>query len=126
MAELVHYCTVCNKQFIPYRSFHNVCSDRCRRIKTERNHYGYKIKEDVTKKCKNCGKEFVSNNKKKVYCCDQCAVTYNREHRIKKEIQIRFCGVCGSSFETTHAAKKYCSKECYKKAKRGRDNVKGM
>lgn len=123
MAEIVGYCTICGKQFMKYRPFHAVCSDRCRRIKTERNHYGYEIKEDVDKKCKNCGKEFTSNNKKKVYCCDQCAVEYNKEHRIKKDIQIRVCPVCHSEFETTHHSKAYCSDDCYKEAKRRRDNV---
>jgi len=121
MAELVGYCEICGKQFIKYRSFHKVCSKRCRRIKTERDHYGYKIKEDVTKKCKNCGKEFVSNNKKKVYCCDKCAVAYNKEHRTKKDIRTCVCPVCQKEFETTHYFKKYCSTECYKEAKRRRN-----
>lgn len=120
MAEFVGYCEICNKQFVKYRSFHSVCSDRCRRIKTERNHYGYELKKDVKKKCKNCSKEFVSNNKKKVYCCTECAVAYNKEHRIKKETQTCVCGVCGSEFETTHHAKKYCCDDCYKEAKRRR------
>ena len=126
MAELVGYCTICGKQFIKYRPFHEVCSDRCRRIKTERNHYGYELKEDVTKKCKNCGKEFTDNNKKKIYCCNECAVTYNKGHRIKKEIRIQLCPVCYTTFKTTHPTKTYCCNECYREAKKERDSVQRM
>jgi len=122
MGSVIHYCIICNKQFMPYRSFHEVCSDRCRLIKTERNNYGYTKKKDKTKKCPNCGTEFVTNNKKKVYCNTKCAVEYNATRRIKKETQTHVCEVCHSEFETTHHAKKYCSTECYKIAKRRRDN----
>ena len=120
MAEFVGYCEICGKQFVKWRPFHKVCSDKCRRIKTERTHYGYTIKEDVTKKCKHCGTEFVTNNKRKVYCCTKCSVAYNREHRIKKETQLQLCEVCQKEFETTHPAKKYCCEECYKEAKKRR------
>lgn len=120
MSTFVGYCIICGKEFVKWRPFHKVCSDLCRKIKAERNHYGYKIKEDVTKKCKNCNKEFVTNNKKKVYCCNECAVVYNKGHRIKKETRRQFCEVCQKEFETTHPAKKYCSDDCYREAKRRR------
>ncbi len=123
MGEVIHYCEVCNKQFIPYRSFHKRCSDLCRRIATEKNNYGYMKKKIVTKECLGCGVEFKTNNIKKTYHSPKCQKWHLSNTRIKKERQSRICPVCHSEFETTHWSKAYCGPDCYKKAKRGREHV---
>ncbi len=123
MGSIIGYCEVCGKQFKKYRSFHTVCSDQCRRIKTERDDYGYVKKKEEKKKCLHCKKEFTTNNKNKVYCSHECYLAHQLTYHRKKEMQTRICEACGKEFETTHHAKKYCSNECYLKAKKEREHV---
>jgi endogenous inhibitor of DNA gyrase (YacG/DUF329 family) len=122
MGELIGYCEICGKQFKKYRDFHACCSNLCRRIKTEKDNYGYTKKEEETKKCLHCGTEFKTNNKNKVYCSKKCYIDHQENYHIKKEIQTRVCEACGKEFETTHHAKKYCSEECYKDTKKIREH----
>jgi len=127
MGSTIGYCEICGKQFVKYRSFHNCCSDLCRQIKTEKNNYGYVKQKEKKKKCKHCGKEFVTNNKKKVYCSEECYVAHQPLQRaIKKETHTCICEVCGDKFETTHHAKKYCCYDCYITAKKIRENNKNV
>ena len=124
MEAFVVYCKVCNKQFVKYRSFHKICSDRCRQIQTERDNYGYVRKEAVKKSCAHCGTEFMTNMSRKRFCCDECAVLYNKIHRTKKETQTRICEECGKEFKTTHHAKKYCTTDCYAIVKKRREDAR--
>ena len=121
MGTIVSYCEICGKQFVPYRSFHKRCCDRCRTIATEKKQY-YVKKKEVTKKCLHCGKEFVTNDSKRRYCLtgtcyEDHQVTY---HRKKKPVE-RVCPQCGVTFETTHPTKVYCLTPCYKLAKKERE-----
>lgn len=123
MAEIAGYCEICGKQFRKYRKFHKCCSDLCRKIKTEKDNYGYVYQKDEEKKCKHCGNTFITNNQKKVYCCDECYKLHQVTYHVKNIAETRICQVCGKSFETTHHAKKYCESECYKIAKKERENI---
>jgi len=123
MGEIIGYCEICNKQFRKYRSFHKCCSDLCRKIKTEKDNYGYKKKKEITKKCLHCKKEFTTNNSKKIYCNDQCYKDHQPTYHIKKEKQTRVCPVCQKEFTTSHPTKLYCNNECYKIAKKEREHV---
>lgn len=63
------------------------------------------------KYCKNCGKEFSSKDKRKQFCSQSCAATYNNSKRIiHKENEKRKCICCGN--EINDCARKYCSIEC--------------
>lgn len=123
MGEIVGYCETCGKQFRKYRSFHVCCSDKCRHIKTEKDNYGYVKKEDETKKCLHCKKEFITNLSNKKYCCEECYKAHQFIYHRKNVVSTRVCEVCEKEFETTHHAKKYCSDDCYKVAKKIREKV---
>ena len=34
--------------------------------------------EGLKKQCKNCGKEFITMEQRKKYCCNRCKTSYNR------------------------------------------------
>ncbi len=123
MGEIVGYCEICGGQFRKYRSFHKCCSDLCRKIKTEKDNYGYVKKKKIIKECLHCKKEFKTNNKKKKYHSNECYKTHQATYHRKKETQTRVCPVCQKEFETTHAAKIYHSNECYSIAKKEREHV---
>jgi hypothetical protein len=120
MGTLVKYCETCNKQFMPYRPFQKYHSDKCRLIAHEKE-YRYVRKPDVTRQCRQCGTEFVTNNKKKVFHNTKCQKEYQIENRNNLEPDERTCAYCGDKFETTHHAKKYCHTDCYDEAKKERE-----
>lgn len=66
-------------------------------------------KKKIHKKCKNCGKFFVSFiSEKKKFCCMKCFRAYG-----KKSIIIKTCKTCGNEFVTYKSKKqKFCSKKC--------------
>jgi len=121
MGEVIGYCEICGKQYFRYRSFQKYCSNKCRKIAYEKDNYGYKKKNIEPKKCKHCGKEFKTNNKKKVYCCNDCYVKHQETVYTKIEKEKRKCAVCNKEFESNHVSKKYCSSACYYEAKKQRE-----
>jgi len=72
----------------------------------------YQIKTTELKTCPECGKEFLSNNTKKIYCSAECQVIHRQSMYVKKPTTERVCRLCGSIFHTAHAAKIYCSEAC--------------
>ena len=65
--------------------------------------------------CPECGKEFSTLNKRKVYCCDNCkASAYRNRHRVKSE---KICPICGKKFVANRSIDVYCSRECYEESK---------
>jgi hypothetical protein len=46
-------------------------------------------------KCKNCGVEFHSSDKRKLYCCRKCSVDWNNENRTLKPNTFFTCKQCG-------------------------------
>lgn len=77
-------CKVCGKLFI---SFHGkkICSEECQ--KENRKYYDKKYacsKQTVSKAikenrfCKNCGKEFITNTGKQIFCSTKCGKAYRR------------------------------------------------
>lgn len=62
-------------------------------------------KDDITKKCPVCGKEFSTTRENAVYCSKECW-----SHRATL---IRNCPMCGKQFKTTKSEnRKLCSWEC--------------
>lgn len=105
-------CPICNSYFEPYRPYQKYCCNDCR-LGAYKIIYKYKIKETVLKTCKQCGKEFLTNNKNKIYCSNACMTEYQNNFYKKKEKKKRKCLICGKEFLSTHHAKKYCCHECY-------------
>lgn len=60
-----------------------------------------------TKKCLECGKEFVAGDKRKKFCCHACSASYNNRLRTKKAHK---CLNCGKDIQRN--SKYFCSKEC--------------
>jgi len=97
-------CKNCSKKFYYYSSNKhsgNFCSHKC---------YFRSIYDKVEKKCKNCGRVFLSNRKEnKVFCNKQCAVSFGREKKI--------CGFCGKEIIVAKWRAKqrkllFCNREC--------------
>lgn len=65
--------------------------------------------------CSECGKEFITSNKRKIYCCDNCkAAAYRNRNRVKHE---KVCPICGKKFVANRSIDVYCSRECYEESK---------
>lgn len=62
----------------------------------------------MIKKCKQCNKEFETNNINAKYCCRECLYK-----TLNKKISLR-CLNCGKEFSVSpyHKNRKYCCKEC--------------
>lgn len=86
----------------------------CEKIKKIALENGFNWKDwhnKPIKYCKNCGKKIISNNKRKLFCSQSCAATYNNSKRsLNKENEKRKCLCCGN--EIRKYATKYCSNEC--------------
>jgi len=67
----------------------------------------------ITKKCENCGIEFVSKKKENLkYCSYKCT----GEGRTKNSKEKRICKICGKEFEERiKYPRKFCSKDCRNK-----------
>ncbi len=119
--ELIDYSTdirrlcPCGRMFVPYRSFQRYCCDAHRIKYSKGKPSTYIKKKEVIKKCKECGKEFSTNDSKRHYCSHECYILFQTKRRAEPEKRI--CLVCGKEFITTHWSKRYCSAECRKKAK---------
>lgn len=58
------------------------------------------------KKCKNCEKEFDSNDKRKKFCSASCNREFNRP------IYHKVCEICNGEFNTRSKQQRFCSSEC--------------
>ena len=68
-----------------------------------------------TKICPVCGKEFITLNNRKKYCCTNCnAAAYRDRNRVKHP---KVCPICGKEFSARRSIDVYCSKECYEESK---------
>ncbi len=71
--------------------------------------------------CPECGKEFISTNKRQEFCCKACGCNYRR-HEFRKANPLptyhKTCLFCGKSFETKSPLQVFCSRDC----KRGATN----
>lgn len=106
----------CGRMFTPYRSFQRYCCE-AHRIKYGKGKTSSYIKKAiVTKRCKECGKEFQTNDGKRHYCSDECYAEYQRKRRATPEV--RRCLVCDKEFVSTHWSKRYCSAECRMEARK--------
>ena len=63
------------------------------------------------RKCPNCGKEFETDCKTKVYCSGECNRSYYRKSRKSFTYHCK-CELCGKEFVANNPNKKCCSKEC--------------
>jgi predicted transcriptional regulator len=108
----------CGKMFFPYRSFQRYCCDK-HRIKYTSGRPSYYVKrEKKTLICKECGKQFVSNDSKRHYCTPACYELFQSKRHVTPEL--RTCYVCGKQFQSAHWSKRYCSTECRVEARRQR------
>jgi glutaredoxin-related protein len=67
------------------------------------------------KSCLNCGKEFNSKTKRKLYCsrsCYESAKAKRYYRRNGKKYKIQECLQCGNEYKPTRRNQKYCSVEC--------------
>ena len=119
---MIKKCIVCNKDFNARVHNQYYCSDNCKN-------------KDLTRICKECGKEFqVPKRSSKTLCCSKsCSTTlFNKERLLgkvskkntNKNVINVICNYCGKKYKQTVSEynrknkenkKHYCSKECYKK-----------
>ena len=57
-----------------------------------------------TRQCESCNKEFVTTDKRKIYCDFECSK--------KGQIMTKCCKYCNTTFTTTNKKKIYCNIEC--------------
>lgn len=107
----------CGRMFTPYRTFQRYCSDKCRVKYTKAKPSAYIKKSFEIRTCKECGKEFRTNDSKRHYCTRECYYEFQKKRRAEPETRV--CMVCGEEFETTHWSKRYCSADCRAKARLG-------
>ena len=77
-----------------------------------------RIKPIAPDVCKYCGKKLkhVPGKKKKMFCNEQCRMSYHRLHFYEgnRTLSTYVCPVCGKEFKDYPSRKpKYCSLECY-------------
>jgi len=117
-------CLFCHSRFTRVRGNQKFCCNECRTRfydsgnnldnKPERYHRYYQIKPTGLKACRECGKEFLTNNKKKAYCGAECQIKHRKKAYIKKSNITHACITCNKHFETHYPFKKYCSDTCRK------------
>lgn len=70
--------------------------------------------------CKECGKEFETSNKRKIFCSHNCRSNFNTKKSNSRKPKITYkkiCIICGKEFVTTRTKSLCCSKECSYKHK---------
>lgn len=69
-----------------------------------------------SKKCENCGKEFITDTPMCKTCCTQCKneMISKTEHKTKDKSIVKICPTCKKEFKVMykHRKKKFCSKQC--------------
>lgn len=65
--------------------------------------------------CKQCGMVVprVKGRKQKLFCSDECRLSWHRLNRDMKGTHMAYCKHCGKEFLYYKGEKKYCSQECY-------------
>lgn len=58
--------------------------------------------------CKNCTLEFISDNKKQIFCNDKCKSQYHSKNRSYSIT----CEKCHNDFNSKHKEQKFCSLKC--------------
>lgn len=83
--------------------------------------------------CPYCGKEFISDNKQKIYCSKSCQIYINLEKQQKKRAEekpkvnsIHKCELCGKEFIAKTVNSKYCGEECLIKVTNQRKREKNL
>lgn len=103
----------CKAIFIPRVANQVFCCNECRdAFYFAFPHKYYEIKKTKLKVCPECKKEFLSNNRKKVYCTAECQIKHREKAYIKKEPSTRVCPTCKKVFVSAHAHKKFCTNKC--------------
>ena len=106
----------CGRMFTPYRSFQRYCCDE-HRIKYGKGKQTSYVKKPYTiVKCKECGKEFRTNDSKRHYCDSTCYEAYQSKRRAP--VEERMCMICGQTFYSSHWSKRYCSEVCRMEARK--------
>ena len=68
-------------------------------------------KPEEKKSCAFCGREFKSNDRRKIYCNDDCKVRAREKRKQESKRAKMKCVVCGKRLDGKR--KVYCSDECY-------------
>lgn len=148
-------CPICKKEFKTTKYNQKYCSIECKGIamvqthkKALRSYLDKKINErneirqNITRVCPICNKEFTPLESHQKYCSNKCAIEgskivqkksrQNRKEQLReylrnryhekikpnKEITIKTCPICGKEFKPEKSTnQKYCSDECKHKGK---------
>lgn len=107
-------CAICGETFRPKYVGQKYCSDNCFDIAEGRRKKPARIESKATfhytKKCRNCGEEFETNNPRAVIC-KKCILKEDKNRRLIKKT----CPLCKREFEPLRRNQKYCSRHCYQK-----------
>ena len=77
--------------------------------------------EIVKKKvCPHCGKEYVPESNRQIFCSKDCRKAVKQAERQKRReaergdhfYRQRTCAVCGKLYWPTHSQQKFCSEDC--------------
>lgn len=113
-AGIEHKLCACGKMFTPYRPYQRFCCDAHRVKYSTGKRATYVKRPNVALKCKECGKEFITNDSKRHYCSKECYELFQSKRHAP--LEERVCLVCGQSFVTSHWSKRYCSETCRKES----------
>lgn len=112
LSEKFGVCKNCGANFEKYRPNNKYCSYEC--LKEDYKHARpYIPRETTLKSCRHCEKQFLSNDSKRFYCCDECYEAHKETYYTRVDDKSVVCAVCKKKFVTKHGTKKYCSKHCY-------------
>lgn len=104
---------ICGKFFETLTEKRKYCNDKCR----PRKKY-YTPKPKIEKICKQCGTDFSTGRKDKIFCLPKCK---NEYYRLRRNWTKKRCPNCGETFSTSKSYQIYCSPNCYRIVKRKRD-----
>ena len=119
-SQYIHHCKTCGKE-IPLFSKHDFCSEECiNNYKPKKNYklvkrtFSYKktiyIHQLRFLVCPICNKNFITTNKKQIYCSFNCQTKADN----KSILRTINCTWCGKEFFTWNNNQKFCSKNCAK------------
>ena len=122
-------CIICGEKIPVTAPKHQVyCSKKCKDeayLRRMRERFGAsQNKQNAFKKCPQCGKEFKTDNPRKVFCCRNCQVRYNLAIHLKLTVEEKTCPVCGTKFLPTTPAQVTCSLPCRKELREMRKQGK--
>ena len=70
------------------------------------------IQNKNTRQCECCNIEFVTTDKRKIYCDFECSKKIQQRKIKKVQIMTKYCKYCNTTFTTTNKKKIYCNIEC--------------